>query len=109
MAAPHLKLAAETDRPAPKAAPAAPAAVIPLKRKEGPTAMAAKRWGKWTVENLIPPALTVALLLLIWQIAFSGQGATLPSPTRVWAEANDLILQPFYWAGSQDIGLAGAC
>ncbi len=67
--------------------------------------MAAKRWGKWTVENLIPPALTVALLLLIWQIAFSGQGATLPSPTRVWAEANDLILQPFYWAGSQDIGL----
>jgi nitrate/nitrite transport system permease protein len=49
--------------------------------------------------------LTVALLLLIWQIAFSGPGATLPPPTKVWSEAKDLIMEPFYWAGSQDIGL----
>jgi nitrate/nitrite transport system permease protein len=42
---------------------------------------------------------------VIWQIAFSGPKATLPSPTVVWKEASDLILDPFFVNGSQDIGL----
>jgi nitrate/nitrite transport system permease protein len=65
----------------------------------------AKSWANWTLVNVLPPIVTVVLLLLIWQIAFSGPKATLPPPTTVWNEAHDLILQPFYWAGSQDIGL----
>jgi nitrate/nitrite transport system permease protein len=65
----------------------------------------AKRLGNWAVVTLIPPLITVALLVLVWQIAFSKPGASLPSPSIVWAEASDLILQPFYWASSQDIGL----
>ena len=91
----------------PASAPAAPpaATVIPLPRARDGRAPVLARFGKWSVENLIPPLITVALLLLLWQIAFSGQGATLPSPTKVWAEAQDLILQPFYWIDRQDIGL----
>ena len=46
-----------------------------------------------------------AVLLIIWQLAFGAAGSTLPSPLRVWTEANDLIISPFFDFGSQDIGL----
>jgi nitrate/nitrite transport system permease protein len=83
-----------------------PAAVVKLPRPaKAPLAMAAGRWGNWALVNLLPPLITVALLGLVWQIAFSDPKATLPPPSTVWKEAGDLILQPFYWAGSQDIGL----
>lgn len=65
----------------------------------------ARNAGIWALQNALPPAITFALLLLIWQIAFSQPGASLPTPSIVWLEARDLILHPFYWAGSQDIGL----
>ena len=88
----------------PKAAP--PAAVVRLARPvKARLAMAVGRWGNWALVNLLPPLITVALLGLVWQIAFSDPKATLPPPSIVWKEAGDLILQPFYWAGSQDIGL----
>jgi nitrate/nitrite transport system permease protein len=88
-------------------AEAAPSAtVIALKRSVSDRSMAqAKRIGTWLLVNVLPPMITVALLLLLWQIAFSRPGSTLPAPTIVWRDAHDLILQPFFWAGSQDIGL----
>jgi nitrate/nitrite transport system permease protein len=55
--------------------------------------------------NLVPPLITVALILLFWQIAASGPQSSLPPPTKIWDEAKDLITEPFYWAGTQDIGL----
>lgn len=81
------------------------AKVIALKRPGEGFMKVVKRWGNWSLVTLLPPMITVALLLLLWQVAFSGQGATLPSPSKVWAEAHDLILQPFYWNDTQDIGL----
>lgn len=65
----------------------------------------AQRWAMWWAVNAIPPLLTLIFLLVIWQIGFSKPGASLPAPTIVWNEASDLILRPFYWAGSQDMGL----
>jgi nitrate/nitrite transport system permease protein len=53
----------------------------------------------------LPPLLTTLVLLLVWQIAFDRPGATLPSPLQVWIEAKDLIVDPFFVNGSQDIGL----
>jgi len=53
----------------------------------------------------IPPAIVLAALLGIWQLAFGGAGATLPPPSKVWSDAKDLILDPFFVAGPQDIGL----
>jgi nitrate/nitrite transport system permease protein len=53
----------------------------------------------------LPPLLTVLVLLLIWQLAFDRPGATLPSPTQVWKDARDLVVDPFFVNGSQDIGL----
>ena len=58
-----------------------------------------------TAVAVIPPLITLAILLMIWQIAFGRPGATLPPPTQVWKEAKDLILDPFFVNGSHDIGL----
>ena len=44
-------------------------------------------------------------LLLLWQLLCDRPGATLPAPTIVWNEAKDLILEPFFNLGSQDVGL----
>ncbi len=55
--------------------------------------------------NVIPPLVVIALLLIVWQIAASGPKSGLPPPTRIWTDASDLILHPFYVTGSQDIGL----
>jgi nitrate/nitrite transport system permease protein len=54
---------------------------------------------------VVPPLVVLAVLLLIWQVAFGGPNASLPPPTKVWSEAKDLILDPFFVNGSQDIGL----
>lgn len=55
--------------------------------------------------NVLPPLVVLAAILLVWQIAFGRPGATLPPPTTIWAEAKDLIIDPFFVNGSQDIGL----
>ncbi len=62
-------------------------------------------WLRAILVNVLPPLVTVALIALFWQIAASGPQSSLPPPTRIWEEAKDLIVEPFYWAGSQDIGL----
>ncbi|MBR0672269.1 nitrate ABC transporter permease [Neoroseomonas soli] len=54
---------------------------------------------------ILPPALLVAVLLGIWEWAASGPSASLPPPSRVWADANELILDPFYDRGGLDKGL----
>jgi nitrate/nitrite transport system permease protein len=55
--------------------------------------------------NVIPPLVMIALILTVWQILCMKPGATLPSPTKIWSEAYDLIVDPFFVAGPQDIGL----
>ncbi len=54
---------------------------------------------------VVPPLVVFMLILLVWQIACGGAGATLPSPLRVWKDAKDLIVDPFFVNGPQDIGL----
>ncbi len=55
--------------------------------------------------RVIPPLLTLALILLVWEMLCNRPGATLPAPTKIWTEARDLIVDPFFVAGPQDIGL----
>ena len=56
-------------------------------------------------EKILPPLIMTAVLLIVWQLAFGAAGSTLPSPLQVWTDANDLIINPFFDFGSQDIGL----
>jgi nitrate/nitrite transport system permease protein len=62
---------------------------------------AAKEWTARTV----PPVITLIVILVVWQILCMKPNATLPSPTRIWADAKDLIIDPFFVTGPQDIGL----
>ena len=55
--------------------------------------------------RVLPPLVVLMVLLAVWQVAFSGEGSGLPTPAAVWAESADLILDPFYVYGTQDIGL----
>jgi nitrate/nitrite transport system permease protein len=101
----QLKLAEPKTSPG-KPTSAPPAEVVRIGPARKPALMMKlRRLGSSILFNGVPPLITVALILLVWQIAFSGPGATLPAPTTVWKEASDLIVQPFYWTSSQDIGL----
>jgi nitrate/nitrite transport system permease protein len=55
--------------------------------------------------RVLPPLVTLAILLAVWQGLCDRPGATLPAPTKIWTEARDLIMEPFFVAGPQDIGL----
>jgi nitrate/nitrite transport system permease protein len=55
--------------------------------------------------RVIPPIVMLALIMLIWQLLTNHPKATLPSPLKIWQDAKDLIVDPFFVAGPQDIGL----
>jgi nitrate/nitrite transport system permease protein len=89
------------------AVPLAPSAtIVPLSppRSSYPQTRLVPALKEWAA-TLIPPIITVAVLLVVWQILCMKPGATLPSPSRIWVDAKDLIVDPFFVAGPQDIGL----
>ncbi|MEW6454525.1 MAG: nitrate ABC transporter permease [Pseudomonadota bacterium] len=55
--------------------------------------------------RILPPLVMLAIILGVWQLLCMKPGATLPAPTKIWTEAKDLIIDPFFVAGPQDIGL----
>ena len=88
------------------ALPGAKPGVVPLPAPaRKPLSSRLLPWLRAILVNVLPPLVTVALIALFWQIAASGPQSSLPPPTKIWDEAKDLIVEPFYWAGSQDIGL----
>ena len=56
-------------------------------------------------ERVLPPLLVVLFLVGLWQVVASGPGATLPPPSKVWTDAHDLIVDPFFDRGGLDKGL----
>lgn len=88
-----------------KAFPAKSAEVIAFTAKAGrridPLAIAGR-----LATALVPPAVVIIVLLVVWQVACSSPTASLPPPSQVWNEAYDLIAHPFFDNGPQDIGLA---
>jgi nitrate/nitrite transport system permease protein len=71
-------------------------------------APAPSRWRETAVNvasTVLPPLVMLAVLLLVWQLACAGPKSALPSPLKIWTEARDLITQPFFVNGPQDIGL----
>jgi nitrate/nitrite transport system permease protein len=86
--------------------PATPPAgrILPLSPPRRP----AFRWAVLRailLERVLPPTLVIISLLAIWEFAFTGTSSALPTPSGVWADSSDLILHPFYVAGTQDMGL----
>ncbi|MBR0669179.1 nitrate ABC transporter permease [Roseomonas hellenica] len=91
-----VKTKAEAAASVPVARPAAAPAPAPLPKPSRLMPVLAR---------VAPPLLVLAVLLVLWEVAASGPGATLPPPSRVWADAHDLIVDPFYDRGGLDKGL----
>lgn len=88
--------------------PTASMVVVPIGLGKPPGDTIAKRLveaAQATAYAVIPPLVVVLLLALIWQVATDHPKASLPSPTKIWSEARDLIVDPFFVNGPQDIGL----
>ncbi|HKY87288.1 MAG TPA: nitrate ABC transporter permease [Pseudorhodoplanes sp.] len=96
----------KTDATVATTAPAAMAEVLRLEPRK-PGFLKAKLLPKLgqVAANVLPPLVMLAIILTVWQILCMKPGATLPSPTKIWSEARDLITDPFFVAGPQDIGL----
>ncbi|WP_084698116.1 nitrate ABC transporter permease [Muricoccus aerilatus] len=56
-------------------------------------------------ERVLPPLVVVLALVGLWEVVASGPGATLPPPSKVWTDAHDLIVDPFFDRGGLDKGL----
>jgi nitrate/nitrite transport system permease protein len=55
--------------------------------------------------RVIPPALVLALVLLVWEMLCARKGASLPPPSRVLSDTWELIVDPFFDRGGLDKGL----
>lgn len=100
VASPVGMIAQATTQPAVVLPTPMPNVVIPARDKTDYGAML------FNVAAAVIPPLIVALLLgIFWEIACSSAKATLPPPSKIWAESKDLILHPFFINGTQDIGL----
>jgi nitrate/nitrite transport system permease protein len=57
------------------------------------------------VAVVLPPVITIALLLLLWQLLCGHEGSSLPPPSKVVKDTWELIRDPFFDNGGTDVGL----
>jgi nitrate/nitrite transport system permease protein len=69
--------------------------------KSGMTALA-----RGFLTHVLPPLVVIGFLVIIWQMLGSRPGAGLPPPSKVVQETWELITQPFYDRGGNDVGIA---
>lgn len=74
-------------------------------RSERGTMSARREFVNEMAASVVPPLLVLVTLLAVWELACLDPKSALPSPSRIWAEAGDLIRDPFFINGPQDIGL----
>lgn len=58
------------------------------------------------IARVLPPLIIIGTLVMLWELLCSRPGATLPSPSQVLNETWDLITDPFYDNGGNDVGMA---
>lgn len=61
--------------------------------------------GRETAAKLVPPLVITILLLGIWEILCAQEGARLPAPSKVITDTWDLIVNPFFDNGGNDVGM----
>jgi len=86
-------------------APPMAAKIVPMPRKQTAANTRINAILGKIAAAVLPPLVMIVLLLAAWQFLCMRAGATLPPPSKIWTEARDLIVNPFFVAGPQDIGL----
>lgn len=94
--------AAVTPSPAP---PPKPAEIVPLPRARTHATAPLRATLRKGAGVVLPPVLTLALILLVWQGLSGDQPGGLPAPMTIWLESKELILNPFFDRGGVDKGL----
>ncbi|WP_139247815.1 nitrate ABC transporter permease [Hyphomicrobium sp. CS1GBMeth3] len=79
--------------------------VVPLETPRARSASRVVSALRETTATVVPPLIVLAMLLLAWQLATDKPDSSLPSPLKIWTDANDLIVSPFFNYGPQDLGL----
>nr|WP_246164642.1 nitrate ABC transporter permease [Halopseudomonas laoshanensis] len=65
-----------------------------------------QHYGGIFMRQVLPPLIFTAVLLIIWQMLCSMEGSALPPPTQVVTDTWELIIDPFYDNGGNDVGMA---
>ena len=99
-----MSLPATVPSPEPVSAPPA-ADVIRLTTSRKPFAERVVPILRAVAARVIPPVIGIGLLLGLWELLCGGAHATLPPPSQIWRDAKELILDPFFNYGPQDLGL----
>lgn len=81
---------------------------IPVARPAAPGLLQvwARSAARGFLTHVLPPLVIIGLLVLVWQVLGSRPGAALPAPTKVVQDTWELITQPFYDHGGNDVGIA---
>ena len=88
------------------AAPTATVVSLPTPKADKPflSPRARTRIMDWAA-TVIPPLLTITVLLILWEVLCSSPTASLPAPSKVISDTWELIANPFYDNGGNDKGL----
>lgn len=66
----------------------------------------AGRWGQFLMGRVLPPLIVIGALLALCEVLCSRPGAALPSPSQALRDTWELIADPFYDNGGNDVGMA---
>lgn len=64
-----------------------------------------RRVGDTLLNNVAPPLIVLIVMVGIWEVLCADPGSALPSFTQVITDTRELILNPFYDNGGNDVGL----
>src|SRR5262245_10609299 len=81
------------------------ATIVALPPRRSPLATRLAARAQAISARVVPPAVVIALILLIWELLCRKAGATLPPPSRVLSDTWELIVDPFFDRGGIDRGL----
>jgi len=101
-----MSLPAYSDTIEPPPAPAPKAAeVLALPKAKGRGGARLVAVLRQVAGAVLPPAVTLAVILLLWQGLSGSEPGGLPAPATIWLESKELILNPFFDRGGVDKGL----
>jgi nitrate/nitrite transport system permease protein len=85
----------------------APATVVPIgiEKKAAVAAAPLRARLSGLAAKVLPPLVTLGLVLLVWEVACASPTSSLPPPSRVISDTWELIADPFYVGSGIDQGL----
>jgi nitrate/nitrite transport system permease protein len=85
--------------------PGATAEIVTFRPPTRPVVEVLRERASKTMSVVLPPLIVLGFILLMWQLICSSPKSSLPAPTKVIADAWDLIADPFYDNGGIDKGI----